>query len=115
MSSGINKSPDLLILGLMSLKHPFLLVADPVVVLDKGKLLLLVSLVTLWSLIGIVVVDISVSGDGCLDIWLNSGWNEGCSSVIVANNLDLSILVCISQVSTLVFNVSLGVNHWCGH
>ena len=51
MSGGVNKSPNLLILGLMSLKHPLLLIANPVVVLNEGILLFLVSLITLRSLL----------------------------------------------------------------
>jgi hypothetical protein len=113
MSSGVNKSPDSLHLGLMSLKHPLLLVTNPVVVLNKSKLLFLESLITLWSLVGIVVVQISMSRDRSFDIWLLSGRNEGCSSVIVANEFDLSIS--LSQICTLSFNVGLRLNHWCRH
>ena len=60
MSSGIYKSPDRMSLGLMSFKHPFLLITDPVVVLNESILLLLESLVALRSLVGIVIVDVSM-------------------------------------------------------
>ena len=92
MASGVDKFPDLLVLLRVSLKHPFLLVTNPVVVLDEGKLLLLVSLVALRPLVGIKVVDVSVSRDRGLDVRLSSGRNEGSSAVIVAHQFDLSIL-----------------------
>ena len=92
MASSVDKFPDLLVLLRVSLKHPFLLVTNPVIVLDEGKLLLLVSLVALWPLVGVKVVDVSVSRDRSLDVRLSSGRNEGCSAVIVARQFDLSVL-----------------------
>lgn len=115
MSCGINKSPDLRVLSLMSLKHPLLLITNPVVVLNKSKLLVLVSLVALWSLVGFLVVEISMGRDRSLDIWLNSSRNEGCSSIIVTNYLDLSILIGVSHISTLHLSVGLSDNHGFCH
>ena len=92
MASSVDKFPDLLVLLRVSLKHPFLLVTNPVIVLDEGKLLLLVSLVALRPLVGIKVVDVSVSRDRGRDVRLSSGRNEGSSAVIVAHQFDLSVL-----------------------
>ena len=92
MASSINKLPDLLVLLRVSLEHPFLLVTNPVIVLDEGKLLLLVSLVALWPLVGVKVVDVSVCRDRSLDVRLSSGGNEGCSAIIVTHQFDLSVL-----------------------
>ena len=113
MSSGVNKSPDGLNLGLMSFEHPLLLITNPVVVLNKSKLLFLESLVSLWSFIGIVIVQISVGGDRSFDIRLLSGRDKRCSSVVVTNDLDLSIS--LTNISTFLLNVGLSFNHWCGH
>ena len=60
MSSGVNKSPDMLSLGLVSLEHPFLLITDPVVILHKGKFLSLESFVSFWSLVSVVIVYVSM-------------------------------------------------------
>ena len=60
MSSGVNKSPDMLSLGLMSFEHPFLLITDPIVILNKGKFLSLESFVSFWSLVSVVIVYVSM-------------------------------------------------------
>ena len=113
MSCGVNKSPDGLNLGLMPFEHPLLLITNPVVVLDKSKLLFLEPLVSLWSLIGVVIVQISMSGDRSLDVRFLSGRDEGCSSVIVTNDLNLS--VSLAKICTFLLNVGLSFNHRCGH
>lgn len=96
MTSGVNKSPHMLSLGLMSFKHPFLLITNPVVILNKGKFLSLESFVSFWSLVSVVVVYVSMCWNGGFDIWLNCCGNECCSAVIVTNKLDLSIFICVS-------------------
>ena len=91
MSSGVYKSPDMLSLGLMSFKHPFLLISNPIVILNKGKFLSLESFVPFWSLRGVVIVYVSMSWNRGFDIWFHCCWNECCSTVIITYKLDLSI------------------------
>lgn len=92
MSGSINKSPNIVGLSLMSFKLPLLLITNPVVVLNKGKLLPLPSFVSIWSLLCIMIVEVTMSRDRGFDVWFSSSWDECCSSIVVSDKFNLTVL-----------------------